>query len=168
MVRDAVPPADPAGQGIVRHFTVTGYVVNPTRTRMLLIHHRKLGLWLPPGGHLEANELPHHAALREVREETGARPQLVPSGEQLIGAPGAGEFELPRPWAMLHEGIPSTRTEPAHVHLDLCYVLEADDHDPLQAQEGEVSAVRWWDRDLIAALADTADAVRYFAGTHLR
>jgi hypothetical protein len=43
MVSDPAPPPEPVDPGMVRHFTATGYVVNPTRTRMLLIHHRKLG-----------------------------------------------------------------------------------------------------------------------------
>ncbi len=168
MVSDPAPPPEPVDPGMVRHFTATGYVVNPTRTRMLLIHHRKLGLWLPPGGHLEANEVPHHAALREVCEETGVRARLIPSGEPLVGEPGTRVFQLPRPWAMLHENIPATPTEPAHVHLDLCYLLQADDHHPLHAQEGEVSGVRWWDRDAITATTGTDTAVQSFAGTHLR
>lgn len=41
--------------------------------RVLLVKHKKLGLWLCPGGHLEENELPHHAAEREFWEETGVR-----------------------------------------------------------------------------------------------
>ena len=117
--------AGPTRSGPVRHFTATGYVVNPARTRMLLIRHRALGLWLPPGGHLEADEIPHEAALREVLEETGITARLVP----LLGPPAAaasvGVFELPQPWVMLHEDIPAFAREPAHVHLDLCYLLEA-------------------------------------------
>lgn len=61
---------------------------------------------------------------------------------------------------MLHEAIPATPREPGHVHLDLCYPPEAGDRDPLHAHEGEVIAVRWWDRDWITAAVDTADAVK--------
>src|SRR5476649_415055 len=41
--------------------------------KVLLIKHKKLGLWLCPGGHMEANELPHQAAEREFWEETGIK-----------------------------------------------------------------------------------------------
>lgn len=41
--------------------------------KVLLIKHKKLGIWLSPGGHLEANELPHQAAEREFWEETGIK-----------------------------------------------------------------------------------------------
>lgn len=54
---------------LTRDFTATTFVVHERRTLLLL--HRKLGAWFPPGGHIDPNELPDEAALREVREETG-------------------------------------------------------------------------------------------------
>ena len=45
--------------------------------KVLLHHHRKLEMWLPPGGHIERDELPDDAAVREVWEETGIRVVLV-------------------------------------------------------------------------------------------
>ncbi|MFH1779835.1 MAG: NUDIX domain-containing protein, partial [Candidatus Micrarchaeota archaeon] len=54
-----------------KDFTATGFVVNPEKTNVLLIFHKKLGLWLPPGGHINEGEMPHEAVLREVKEETG-------------------------------------------------------------------------------------------------
>lgn len=46
---------------------VAGYIIHDNK--VLLIHHRKLDLWLPVGGHIEENETPDHALLREVKEE---------------------------------------------------------------------------------------------------
>jgi 8-oxo-dGTP pyrophosphatase MutT (NUDIX family) len=69
----AHPPVAP-GQ-VLRHFTVAVFVVH--RRHVLLHFHRKLARWLPPGGHIEADELPDEAALREVLEETGIQCQLV-------------------------------------------------------------------------------------------
>ena len=54
---------------LVREFTVAVFVVH--EGRVLLLAHPKLGRWLPPGGHIEPNELPDEAAVREVEEETG-------------------------------------------------------------------------------------------------
>jgi len=161
------PLIDTASRGPVRHFTATGYVVNAARTRSLLIRHRKLGLWLPPGGHLEANELPHEAALREVLEETGVHARLVPPGEPVLSSTGPGVSELPRSWVMLDEHIPATPREPGHTHLDLCYLLEADDRVASLAQAAEVSAAQWWDRAAIDGDADVAEAVWSFARIHL-
>lgn len=55
-------------------FTSGGLVIKDEQ--ILLIKHRKLGIWLAPGGHLEAGELPHQAALREVAEETGIQAEI--------------------------------------------------------------------------------------------
>lgn len=53
-----------------KHFTATALLRNQ-KGEFLLHKHRKLGCWLPPGGHLEDNEEPQDAVMREVREETG-------------------------------------------------------------------------------------------------
>ena len=60
---------------VERHFTVTGLVVHQGCT--LLHWHPKVKMWLPPGGHIEANEDPVQAVLREVEEETGVQAQVV-------------------------------------------------------------------------------------------
>ena len=62
----------------VRHFTATGFVVHEGAT--LLHWHAKVKMWLPPGGHIEANEDPVQAVLREVEEETGVKAEVVPTG----------------------------------------------------------------------------------------
>ena len=69
----AHPPVAPGD--VLRHFTVAVFVVHDGC--VLLHFHRKLGKWLPPGGHVEDNELPDDAALREVLEETGLEAQIV-------------------------------------------------------------------------------------------
>lgn len=84
-----------------------------------------------------------------------------------VTTPGPGVTELPRPWTILEERIPATAREAAHVHVDLCYLLEADDGTLLRAHDAEVSAARWWDRASIADEPDVADTVRSFAATYL-
>src|SRR5688500_10821251 len=54
---------------------------------MVLLHwHRRLGLWLPPGGHIDPGELPDEAAVRETLEETGLAVELL---DAPWGGPGA-------------------------------------------------------------------------------
>ena len=59
---------------VTRDFTVATFVVH--EGKVLLLRHAKLGKWLPPGGHIEPNELPDEAAVREVWEEAGIRVRL--------------------------------------------------------------------------------------------
>ena len=95
-----------------RDFTVAVFVV--WQGRVLLHRHRKLGLWLPPGGHIESNELPDEAAVREVLEEAGVRVELVGEVPFVHGA--ASPVMLVRPRGVQLEDI-----GPGHQHVDLIY-----------------------------------------------
>ncbi len=55
--------------------TVAGYVIH--EGKVLLILHKKLKKWLPVGGHIEKDEIPDDALLREIREETGMEAEIV-------------------------------------------------------------------------------------------
>ena len=93
-----------------RHFTVAIFVV--WEGKVLLHRHRKLGMWLPPGSHIEDNELPDEAAIREVWEETGLRVELV--GERRVDV--TDPVQLYRPAGVQLENI-----APGHQHIDLIY-----------------------------------------------
>lgn len=56
-------------------FTAVGVLIY--QNQILLVKHKKLGIWLAPGGHLDPNELPHQAAEREFWEETGVRVKAI-------------------------------------------------------------------------------------------
>ncbi|MFQ6010091.1 MAG: NUDIX hydrolase [Candidatus Aenigmatarchaeota archaeon] len=58
---------------------IGAYVIN--NDRILLVHHAKLDKWLPPGGHIEANETPDEAILREIKEETGIDAEFIQKEE---------------------------------------------------------------------------------------
>ena len=62
---------------VIRHFTATAYVVHDGR--VALHWHPKVMAWLPPGGHVEENEDPVQAVLRETEEETGLKTAVVPT-----------------------------------------------------------------------------------------
>jgi 8-oxo-dGTP pyrophosphatase MutT (NUDIX family) len=134
-----MPDHPPIAAGeVLRHFTVAVFVVHAGR--VLLHYHRKLGRWLPPGGHIEANELPDDAALREVLEETGIRARLVGG----TGLPIAEPRQL-----VLPAGIQVENIYPGHQHVDLVYfgVPDAEtansaDVDPRLAESDRVA---WYD-----------------------
>lgn len=89
------------------HVTASAIVLSPDRKRVLLVHHRKLGRWLQPGGHLEPiDETIVGAAEREVLEETGIRVRSDPS-------PAVVGIDV--------HAIPATGKEPTHRHFDLVF-----------------------------------------------
>jgi 8-oxo-dGTP pyrophosphatase MutT (NUDIX family) len=62
-------------------YTAGGVLIHDNK--VLLIKHKKLGIWLNPGGHIDEGELPHQAAEREFFEETGVRVRAVDTVELL-------------------------------------------------------------------------------------
>ncbi len=84
----------------------------------LLHWHRKVGLWLPPGGHIEANEDPTEAALREVLEETGMQVEIVPTAAPF---PYSDPPQLAAPATIMVEPIRAFGGEPPHQHIDSIY-----------------------------------------------
>jgi 8-oxo-dGTP pyrophosphatase MutT (NUDIX family) len=110
------------------HFTASGFVLSPDRTRLLLVHHAKLDRWLQPGGHIEDGDSSALAAARrEVVEESGVRLQASPDGTPIFDVdvhaiPGRGEV-------------------PAHEHFDVRFLLQAAG-ETLQAS-ADVRAARW-------------------------
>ncbi|MHB1445824.1 MAG: NUDIX hydrolase [Acidimicrobiales bacterium] len=114
------------------HVTGSALVVGP---RGLLLHrHKRLGIWLQPGGHLEPGESPAQAALREAAEETGIEVAHPAGGPRLIHID-------------VHEAYAG------HIHLDARYLLVGADQDPDPAA-GESPDVRWFSPAEAAAVAD--------------
>jgi len=97
-----------------RHFTATGFVVQGDRT--LLHWHKRLQQWMPPGGHIEPDEDPVQAVLREIREETGVAAEVIPSGPIL---PFPYPNQLQPPYTILLEDSPEP--DESHQHIDLIY-----------------------------------------------
>lgn len=108
------------------HLTGSAAVVDATRTRAVLVLHRKLGRWLQPGGHADGDADLAAVALTEAEEETGI------AGLRL---------SLPAIDLDVHE-IPARPGESAHVHLDVRFLAVAPDGaDPVCSDESD--DVRW-------------------------
>jgi 8-oxo-dGTP pyrophosphatase MutT (NUDIX family) len=115
---------------------------------LLLLFHRKLQTWLPPGGHVEANELPHEAALREAKEETGLDVELHRQEHLSIKEPNA--ISIPRPYLCLLEEIPSYKDVPAHQHIDFVFLGTPKPGSEVMNLEGH--EMRWFTFDEIEKL----------------
>ena len=121
---------------ITRDFTATTFIVDQQKT--LLLWHKKIGAWLPPGGHIEDNELPEEAALREVREETGLIVELLGSQRPLDNVK-----VLHQPVCLLLEDISQD-----HQHIDLIYFARVVDGTATINPRESVS-MQWFDLSLI-------------------
>jgi ADP-ribose pyrophosphatase YjhB (NUDIX family) len=123
---------------ITRDFTATTFVVHNDQTLLLL--HRKLNKWFPPGGHIEPNELPSQAAIREVREETGLVVELLRRESQL-----GPVTVLPQPECILLENISAD-----HQHIDLIFFASVQ-AGQLAYAEREAQDARWFSWEMLAA-----------------
>lgn len=116
----------------VRHVTASALVVG--RRGVVLHLHKRLGLWLQPGGHIEDGEHPEAASLREAHEELG----------MAVAHPVDGPL-------LIHVDVhPGPR---GHRHYDVRYLLLAGDEDP-QPGPDESPQARWWNADEAFAMAD--------------
>jgi len=121
---------------VIRHFTASGIVL--ADQQVLLVEHRKLGMWLYPGGHIEPDEDPVQAVLREVAEETGLACRIVTAPQFVHPAATV----LPAPFTILVHDIPANAQTPLHQHIDLVYVL-APERGQATPQLEEVTGCRW-------------------------
>lgn len=137
-------------ENVTRDFTATAFVV--WRGGVLLHKHRKLGRWFPPGGHVEPNEVPDDAAVREVLEESGVRVALV--GERAL--PVLEPRQLVRP-----RGIQLETISPGHEHIDLIYFAK-----PLPGYDGRLldsdETLGWYDEGALGRLELTGE-IRHWA-----
>ena len=121
---------------LIAHMTASAWVVNAARDKVLMVYHKLYDSWSWTGGHADGEEDLLSVALREVREETGVH-RVRPVSEEIYsleiltvdGHEKRGEYV------------------PSHLHLNVTYLLEADEHDALRICEAENSGVRWFTLD---------------------
>ncbi|MFZ0565206.1 MAG: NUDIX domain-containing protein [Chlamydiales bacterium] len=131
-----------------RQLTATTYILD--KNRVLLIYHKKLKKWLPPGGHLESHELPSEGAIREAKEETGLDIELIPQENVWINMrPNGGSIE--RPYLCLLEHIPEIKGEAAHQHIDLIYVGKPVGGE-VKHNKHETEDIRWFSLKMLSQL----------------
>ena len=115
------------------HITASGWVLSPDGRRFLLVHHKKLGTWLQPGGHADGEPDTVTVALNEAREESG----LV---DLEVIEPHDGELS---PLDVDVHTIPEYGGVAEHLHYDIRYLLRASKEGPLKVS-AESHDVRWF------------------------
>ncbi len=125
--------------------------------KLLMLEHRKIGKWLPPGGHVEAEEFPDEAALRETKEETGLDVEIL--GNDWIMHTDPLSHTLREPFAIVHEDVPY-KTGPMHIHFDMIYAARIKGGK--LGGNDESTGLRWMDSGEIEKL-DTLPNVKAVA-----
>ncbi len=129
---------------LIAHMTASAWIVNAERTKVLMVYHRIYDSWSWTGGHADGEEDLLAVALREAREETGLKKVRPVSGKicslEVLTVDG-------------HEKHGAY--VPSHLHLNVTYLLEADESEELHVCEEENSGVRWFTLD--AALAASTE-----------
>ena len=122
----------------IAHVTCSAFVVNKARTKVLMVHHNIYQSWSWTGGHADGETDFLRVALREVQEETGVS-HLQPVTEDIfsldvltvVGHMKKGKFISP------------------HLHLNVAYLVEADEEHALTIAQEENSGVAWLPIDQI-------------------
>ena len=118
------------------HFTASSWIVNKERTKVLMIYHNIYQSWAWTGGHADGDDNLLHVALKEAKEESGLEHLKVLND---------GIYSLEIVTVDCH--IKRGKFVPSHLHLDCCYLFEADENEPLKIKEDENSGVKWIDID---------------------
>ena len=141
LLTDAVEPFSRA-HFVPGHFTASCYILDGAG-RLLLHHHRRLHRWLQMGGHVDGDELPVSAALREGREESG----LTDLSEATL-------FDLD-----VHF-IPAGKGEPDHHHFDIRFVARTAMPEAVVLDPAESRELAWVTLDRAAALMPGSESQR--------
>ena len=138
-------------------FTVAVFVVH--QDRVLVVHHRKLDKWLPLGGHVELDEDPEQAALRETREESGLEVELIGERPPTTG-PGTRALIAPR-FLDIH------RISETHEHIGMIYFARVKRGTTTLAAE-EHHDIRWCSSEELDGLSPPMSAaVQWYCGKAL-
>lgn len=116
-----------------KHLVSYFVLVDPERKSILLVDHIKAQLWLPPGGHVELNESPKDAVIREAEEEFGLHAVFLSNNKKPF-------------FVTVTQTVGLT---PGHTDVSLWYLLKGSIHDRLQYDRSEFTDIEWYTFDEI-------------------
>ena len=122
----------------IAHMTSSGFIMNPSLDKVLMVYHRIYDSWSWTGGHSDGERDLLKTALREAEEETGVETFQTPMKDLLSLA------ILPVP-AHYKGG----RYVSVHLHFSPSFLLLAEEDSPLRVKEDENAGVRWLDADAL-------------------
>lgn len=125
------------------HFTASGIVM--ANGHILLVNHKRIGAWVPPGGHIEPGEMPEETVVREILEETGVEVEVV--SEAMPETGDADAFFLSRP--LYVQAVLAIEKGERLYHVDLSYlcspkITSGAGEMPALCHSPEVKESRWF------------------------
>ena len=114
------------------HFTSSAFVLNKERTKILMIYHKIYNSWAWIGGHSDGDSDLLYVAMKEAKEETGIK-NVAPISKDIYS------LELINVNGHEKRG----KYVGSHVHLNVTYLLETDEHEEIHIKEDENSGVKW-------------------------
>lgn len=130
----------------IAHFTASSWVINEDRSKILMIHHNIYNSWSWTGGHADGEENLLKVAISEAKEETGLK--IIKSLSQNIFS-----IEI----LTVNGHIKNNKYISAHLHLNVTYLLEANDRDRLSVKSDENSGVKWVKIDDVENISNEAN-----------
>ncbi|SCZ11645.1 NUDIX hydrolase [Alkaliphilus peptidifermentans] len=135
----------------IAHITSSGFIMNYSLDRVLMVHHNIRNSWAWTGGHADGDANLLQVAIKEAREETGVN-NVIPLSENILSIDILPVFGHMRKDKYVN----------AHLHLSVAYVLIASDKETLVINKDENSGVSWFTIDEFTdAHFDKYDAYLY-------
>ncbi len=122
------------------HIVASAVILNRQKSKILLTHHKKMGIWLQLGGHCDGIKDPLYVARKEGYEESGLT-HIRPITEQIL------DIDI--------HTIPEHKGVPEHTHFDIRYAFWADESEPLQISD-ESNDLQWVPLDKLSQYNSTA------------
>ena len=126
-----------------KHFTASAIILNDEQ-KVLLLYHKKLNVWLYPGGHIETNETPDEAILREVKEETALDIEIIGKRDMKLEDTKADVSVLHTPYSILCERI---KGKIDHYHIDMIYLCKITNHTELKYNKTESKGIGFFGKE---------------------
>lgn len=133
------------------HMTSSGFIMNKDLTKVLMIHHNIYNTWAWTGGHADGDEDLLYVAIKEAKEETGII-DVKPLANEIasidilpvVGHIKKGEYVA------------------THMHLNVAYILIADEMQTLHINEAENSDVKWLKLEEIESHCNEPEIVKIY------
>lgn len=122
----------------IAHITSSAVILNHALTKMLMIHHNIYNTWTWTGGHADGDSDMLSVSIKEALEETGLK-KIEPLSEEIAS------IDIIPVYGHIKRGIYVS----SHLHLNVSYILLADDEDPISINMNETSGVEWITLDQI-------------------